>query len=79
MTPTPKVTRWWVARGNTSGHYYLGEAGKYGTPSSHGEFLGRVGTHKMVHHLWDILSSFRLKPGEGPVQVTLEVKVRKVR
>lgn len=69
---------WWVARGNTSGHYYLAEE-KYGTPTGHGEFLRRVGTHKMVNDLWDALSVLRLSPGEGPVQVTLEVKVRRVR
>ena len=77
---------WWVARDSVLKQaYFVGpKKPEYRqTIPGRGFFQNVPGNFGMGLHLcaatWHRAGGLRLKPGEGPIQVTLELKVRRVR
>jgi len=80
---TPRT--WWVARDKQFGashepDYVLSRTRLFETEKGwRTTTAARAHAASLIDVLdWNAMTDFRLKPGEGPIQVTLEVRVKRV-
>jgi len=72
---------WWVGRNKAVLHRYVFSRRRLGrTAYGDGDItFGGLRSGELEASLWHDLTGLRLKPGAGPVKLTLELKVRRVR